>query len=208
MTPKVYSLPHLGLCIAGTGVQPVAERFWARANSRCVARDISHLNEFAPAILKGIRDDLLQENGFADVQDLGLTGTVYCYGRSEETDAFVGYAYRSTSEFVSEPMKYCFCIKPVPNSGQVPPIKGFSDLLGILKGQKLEDRERLRMERVGMGGDVILTLMTRDDAAFTVIELRAIFGFEDFEDDWNLILAKLSANAGSLESIIDIHNDI
>ena len=207
MVTKVYSLPHIGLCIAGTGVQPLAEKLWARANSHCVARDICQLNEIAPSILQSIWGELLQEPSFADLCESGLTGTVYLYGWSEDAATFVGYAYRSPSGFASEPLKYGIAIKPAPNSGKIPLIDGLDDLLGVLREQKREDRERPRRERVGIGGDVILTLMTRDEAAFTIIEQRAIFRFEDFENDWSIILAKLPNNAGSNASIIAISND-
>ena len=117
MTTKVYPLPHLGLCIAGTGVQPVAERFWAHVNSRLICRNITHLNEFAPVILKEIWDDLLSECDGTSSALSGLTGTVYCYGWSVDKASFVGYVYRSTSNYTSESMSYGIAVKPAPSQG-------------------------------------------------------------------------------------------
>ena len=63
------------------------------------------------------------------------------------------------------------------------------------------------MERVGIGGEAILTLMTHDDAGFTVILQRPIFRFEDFESDWRIILAKLPSNASLPLSIEVLSSD-
>ena len=207
MTTKVFSLPHVGLCIAGTGAQPLAERFWAHANSKCIFEDIAHLNNYAPTILCAIWEEMLSHPDYADVEADEITGTVYCYGWSEEKEVFVGFAYRSINDFVSEEMHYGTALKPPPNSGEVPEINGLTDFLSVLIEQKREDRERPRMERVGIGGDVIMTLMSRTDDGFTVIEQRPFFRFEDFDLDWDAILARLPENDGHPRAIYALARD-
>lgn len=203
---KVFPLPHLGLCIAGTGAQPIAVRFWAHVNSGCVVEDIQHLDEFSPAILREMWEALLNGPDYAGISD-GITCTIYIYGWSKDDQAFVGYAYRSINNFISEPLIHGIGVKPPPASGELPEINGLVDFLHLMIAQKKEDREKPRLERVGIGGDVIMTLMTRDEGGVTVILQQPIHRFEDFDDDWKLILAKLPQNEGHPYSAELLEND-
>lgn len=207
MTTKVFTLPHLGLCIAGTGAQPLAERFWAHANSKCVASGVAHLDVYASDILRDLWLKLHSEPDYETVEARLFTSTVYVYGWSAVDKAFIGFAYRSANDFVSEPLSYGIAAKPAPNSGELPEINGFTELVELLLLQKQEDRERPRMERIGIGGEIIMTLMVRDEPGFTAIKQQPIFRFDDYDKDWELILAKLPENQDHPLSISALARD-
>lgn len=207
MTTKVFPLPHMSLCIAGTGAQPLAERFWAHANSKCVASDVAHLNEYAADILRDLWLQLHSEPDYETEEARRFTSTVYIYGWSVSNKAFIGFAYRSANDFVSEPLRYGIAAKPAPNSRQVPDMNGLTDFVELLLLQKQEDRERPRMERIGIGGEIIMTLMVRDETGFTAIKQQPIFKFDDYDDDWELILARLPENQDHPFSIAALARD-
>lgn len=191
MTTKVHFWPHLGACVAGTGAQPLAQTFFMQVNSGSVVRDVVHLDEFAGSMLADIWRTL------TDAAPPGATGTVYTFGWSEAEGRFTGFAYRSTSSFKSERLNYGLAVKPPPkNAAILDNLNDFEAYLDLLRVQKDEDRERPRTERIGIGGEVILTLMTRSDAGFTCVEQRTVHRFDDYQQDWSIILAKLQANAG------------
>jgi hypothetical protein len=51
------------------------------------------------------------------------------------------------------------------------------------------------MERVGIGGYLLLYSMSRGDKGPRSIQMTCIERFDDFEADWNLLLSKLPENA-------------
>ena len=207
MTTKVFPLSHLGLCIAGTGAQPLAERFWAHANSKCVVSDVAHLNEYATDILRNLWLQLHSEPDYQTEEARRFTSTVYVYGWSAVDEAFIGFAYRSANDFVSEPMSYGIAAKPAPNSGELPEMNGHKEFVELMLLQKQEDRERPRMERIGIGGEIVMTLMVREETGFTAIKQQPIFKFDNYDEDWELILAKLPENQDHPLSIAALARD-
>ncbi|MDE4099100.1 hypothetical protein, partial [Phaeobacter gallaeciensis] len=54
-TTKVFPLPHLDLCIAGTGVQQLVQHFWSATNSGMAVSDIDHdLLPFESAVVSSL----------------------------------------------------------------------------------------------------------------------------------------------------------
>jgi hypothetical protein len=189
-TTKVFPLPHLSLCIAGTGLQQMVQNFWLVTNNGMVVSDIDHLDRFATETLQGLWDDL-DENA-----PRGVTATIYTFGWSLKRECFIGFAYRSTNGFASQPLAYGLALKPAPSSGEFPKIDSLSDLANYMIAQKEDDRSMPRMERVGIGGEIILTQLFRDQSGYVSFQQIPILRFDDFEDDWKMILASLPKNAG------------
>lgn len=193
MTTKVFYWPHLGACVAGTGAQPMAQNLYMRVNGRMVVRDVLHLDEYAPKVLQELWADLLAEND--DRPD--ATCTIYLFGWSEAEGRFVGFAYRSTAQFASERLGYGLAIKPAPDDEQIfDKINDLESFVRLVQIQKAEDRARPRLERIGIGGEVVMTLLTRDEAGYVGAQQKVLSRFDDHEDDWRLLLSKLPENAG------------
>ncbi len=189
-TSKVFPLPHLSLCIAGTGLQQIVQNFWSYTNSEIVVRDIDHLDELASKALQGLWGDL------DDVALEGVTATIYTFGWSRERESFVGFAYRSTNGFTTENLAHGMALKPPPSSGEFPDIVSLPDLVKYMITQQQEDSLKPRMERVGIGGEVTLTQMFRDQSGFVAFHQCPILRFDSFHDDWEAMLANLPENEG------------
>lgn len=197
MTTKVYVAAHLDACIAGTGI-PLSLPFYQRVVGSYVVADVVHLDEFASELLSEL---------YEEYKHTGLTSTVYTFGWSAKESRYVGFAYRSTHNFQSEPLGYGVAVKPAPND---PSLLGElydqNALIELIKIQAEEDRARPRMERVGIGGDITLWLMNRDPAGKQSILVQHVERFASFEDDWKIALAKLPQNEGTLFSALALND--
>jgi hypothetical protein len=193
MTTKVFFWPHLGACVAGTGAQPMGQNFYGRVNARMVVRDVLHLDQYAPNVLNELWAELLAENDAPP----GATSTIYTFGWSQAEARFIGFAYRSTAGFASERLGYGLAIKPAPDDETVfDDITDLESFVGLVHDQKAQDRARPRLERVGIGGEVVMTLLTRDEAGHVGAQQKIVSRFDDHEDDWQILLSKLPENAG------------
>jgi len=160
-----------------------------------VVRDIIHLDEFAPDILTEMWSE-------AEIPE-GSTTTVYTFGWSEQNCRFAGFAYRSTSNFASEVLQDGFGLKPpLNNMAEYPEIIDLDGFVEFMKLQKAEDRARPRMHRAGIGGDIIMTLLRRNENEYTSIEQRHIHRFDDYDQDWQIVISKLPENSNPLADIL------
>ena len=180
-TTKVYPTPHWEGLICGTGVSKFIVEWFSEAITSVLAKDIRHLNEFAPSVL---RELFVKYQGYGNRD---LTSTVYHFGFDHNADRFIGFAYRSTADFVSEELKYGSGIKPHPEDISSLEINAIpADLISIVHAQKLRDDSLPVQERVGIGGHLILYLMQRverDDGSYSVTtEINRFFEFPDYEE--------------------------
>lgn len=184
LVSKAGIVPHLGVVIAGTGVAQLADRWRIIVFGELLCRDIEMLDLHAPAGLRRIWGALRRE--FPEVE--GVSATVYHFGFSAEIDQYVGYAYRSTSNFESEMLPQAYGIKPEP----VEPLDGAPS---TLEGW-IELAERLRAEqealplrdRIQIGGELILTSLRNG-----MIGVQTIYRFADFEEQWLEMNRRLQA---------------
>ncbi|MDC7675140.1 hypothetical protein [Asticcacaulis machinosus] len=198
---KIFVLPHLNGLITGIGLAPLISDFFISAKEHIVARDIVHLAEYAPERLRGIWSD------YEAKLHPDATSTIYTFGFDKEAGRVRGFAYRSTSNFESEELGYGMALKPAPADASA--FEGIADIQSFVEyclHQQRIERERPRMERVGIGGELWLYTIAVDGG-------RPIFGqqlicpFDHFEDDWEALLAQLPANQGSILSQLVLARD-
>ena len=108
-TPMCYQtkftvLPHLNLVIAGTGLASLINGWFHFVNANIVAQDIDHLNLFTTETLRRIASQFGTQI---------TTTTLYHFGYSSFDKRYVGYAYRSTKDWISEKLPDALGLKPV-----------------------------------------------------------------------------------------------
>ncbi len=153
---KILPVPHLGAVVCGTGSQRLPLDWFVHIETRILGRDIDYVNSVAPGELRGLWTRL-DEPG---------TATIYHFGYSPAEDAYVGYAFRSESDFAAERIQYGIGIKPP--SGELIAVAadslaelGVHDAIIslIVKARSVDDALPLE-ERVGIGGEVHLLTLT------------------------------------------------
>lgn len=107
---KVHALPHLQAVICGTGHAQLIAEWVALVNLLLPVRDVVHLDQFAPARLRG----LFARHASEDADGREITTTLYHFGFDERASRFVGFAYLSADGFCSEPLPQGFGFKPAP----------------------------------------------------------------------------------------------
>lgn len=191
-TTKVYPVPHWKGLICGTGIMNVVTEWAFAAMTSILARDLIHLDEFAPDALRTLFKKVTTQ--------LGATGTVtlYHFGFSAIENRFVGFAYRSTNNFVSEQLGYGIGLKPDP---QLAPEENVSitdfpgDLVSMALLQKAKDEAKPVEDRVGIGGELFAYLMRRDDNGSVYLNVSQCGAFEDFEAAYQHACSQLPASA-------------
>jgi hypothetical protein len=178
LVTKCGIVPHLELVVAGTGAALLTERWRTRVYSQMLCRDIDMLDLHTHDALRRLWTDLQTE--FADMITNDVTATVYHLGLSEDIGEYVGYVYRSTDDFASEPMAPGFRVKPAP---EAPPLEkepdSFAEWIELAHRLRAEQNAKPTAERIHIGGDLTLCIM-RDRS----ISSLKIHRFEDFEEVW------------------------
>lgn len=185
---KIFTAPHIGALITGTGISELVTRFYLHVVSGMVVDDVVHLSEFAPESLRTIWEKL------ADQMPEGATATIYTFGLSE--DGFAGFAYRSTSDFEAEELQYSMAAKPAPDMAKLAAVDSFEDFLTLARGQQEDDRARPRMDRVGIGGDLWMYLMTKSEGGAISLKVDRVERLAHFDADHKTMLARLPQNEG------------
>lgn len=177
---KFSVLPHLKMVIAGTGLAAMVTQWFQFVNGNMVARDIDHVDVYAPAALR-------RAGAACPGTDLSTT-TLYHFGYSDQQQCYVGYAYRSANNWVSEKLPFALGVKPpVP----VPPTNDIQFpqfLVDVMLEQRRADQLLPHSERVGIGGEVSFVVM-RDHS----ITVTPVHRFESYETEFQQMVAKLDA---------------
>ncbi|KNC65635.1 hypothetical protein [Pseudoalteromonas ardens] len=105
---KAVHIPHLRTIVAGTGAGGFANRWALTASTQMIVKGIMNLDYHTPAGLRELWSDYKKEYSLSN----DFTTTVYQFGLSEENGKVVSFAYRSTNDFVSEPIGYGTGVKP------------------------------------------------------------------------------------------------
>lgn len=173
---KCRAMPHLKLAVAWTGVGTFGLRWCVALEEQVLSRDIEMLNEYAPEVISRIWKDLGEE------QDLrGMTSTIYHFGLSERTGQYVGYAYRSTKGFVSDPIPYGFGVKPpLAALDELVEPDDVPDWITLAAAIRAEQDALPAGQRVSVGGALTLTML-REGSAITT----EVHRFDDFDAMWN-----------------------
>ena len=154
--------------------------WYCSAVTSVLAKDIRQLNEYAPNVLREI---FAKYRGYGKLEP---ENTIYHFGFDEDAGHFIGFAYRSAEDFVSEELEYGVWIHPAlgDGSGEIESVP--DSLISIAKEQKLRDNSLPAQDRVGLGGHLISYLMQRferDDGSYGVgTEISRCHEFPDYEE--------------------------
>lgn len=177
-TSKAVPVPHLNGLICGTGLQAFIHRWTLTVLGGVVAVDMPDLDQFASEGLRRIWSQMSDEERGAG------TSTVYHFGYDQETAQFVGFAYRSTNDFVSEPLPHGVATKP-PYLGDLPMLGFPNDFVEVCRAQRIEQDDLPPDERVYIGGQIVAYMMlaNREEGREPIITttVQVAFDFEDFE---------------------------
>ena len=175
---KMFLLPHFEGVMCGTGAFPVVMDWFARIQSQVLVRDIPHLDEFAPNLLRSISQKQLLS---ADV-----TATIYHFGYSRSEKQYRAFAYRSTSNFESEALPHGLGIKP-----QIHP-EPFTQLpegfIHLVHRQREQDRNAPLAEQVGIGGEIHFLVMTPG-----LYQLSICHRYENYQEQYEHMLRTIQS---------------
>jgi len=157
-TTKVFPVPHWEGLICGTGIMQFINSWFHTAVSNILATDVVMLDEFTPDQLRE-----LWTHGYIENEG-NYSSTIYHLGFDRAENRFVGFAYRSTDDFVSERLEYGTRTKPNPENADNFELTTFpEDFIELAESQKLEDESKPVSERVGVGGSVIAYRLWRQE---------------------------------------------
>lgn len=183
-TTKMYFLPHLGMVMVGTGLANAVSEWFLRLNAGLIARNMDHVDQYAPRMLSELFDDARTKFG-----STAGTVTIYHFGYSQRAGRMLAYIYRSESAFRSEILEDSVGVKPAPNGGQAEIVvrEVPRDFVTIINGLRQEDLARSNADRIGIGGEVLYCWLSSDQCV-TYTAHR----FEDWETTYELICRQLS----------------
>jgi hypothetical protein len=169
---KFFILPSINGIICGTGLLDVILLWHFYLQKSNVTTSIKGIDNFATEKLREIFKP------FRDAYQ-NLTTTLYHFGYDSDSDKFLAYAYRSEKNFESEQITPTMGIKP-----EFPGIRDFFDeefneewLVKMVTKQKEYDESLPLEERVGIGGQIHIAILTRDG-----ITAKTIYEFPDFHE--------------------------
>lgn len=175
-TSKVLTLPHLDGLICWTGSIVLFHRWALTVLREASSGSICFLDVDTPEALKSIWA------GMSDDERGSGTGTIYQFGYDRDWDRFVGFAYRSSNGFKSEPLAHNIYTKP-PLAGQFPIIGFPDDFVETCRHQRIEQDKLPADKRVHIGGHVIAYMMQRNkregQPTSTLTTVQTAFEFED-----------------------------
>lgn len=180
---KAFFIPHLRTVVAGTGGKGFLDR-WLVCLNGMVVRGIDHLNYHAsrnlPSVWLGYKNELtvpIPEN---------FTTTIYHFGFSEVTGLIHSYAYRSTSDFQSDPIAYGTYMKPacsVPDPFQFP-----RDIKTMMDEQRAIQSSQPKEQKLYIGGEIHIHHLQREGCAVYTLDR-----FDDYESDEKAIYENFAA---------------
>jgi hypothetical protein len=172
-TSKALYLPHLKTIVAGTGFGGFSGAWVIEANNRMVVRGVENLNFHAPNTLREMWDDQRTRHSLDEL----WTTTVYHFGLSEESGKVMGFAYRSTNNFTSEPIPFGLYAKPECTS---PPegVNLFDHFQSMMNDQRATQAAKPAGARVFIGGEAVAIHLTSKECTF-----RSLFEFPDSKSD-------------------------
>lgn len=188
-TTKVFAVPHWNGLICGRGSHGLILDWVMRAFGSTLAIDLVQTDAFAPGIMREIFDDRPED------EQLNCTTSIYHLGFDTAQDRFVGFAYRSTNDFNSEPLEYGFHQKPA--IGIDMQMRAFpDDFVNHMRQQRKEQDELPDETRCFIGGQVLSWMLERveqDDRPATVrTTILPAFEWDDFGETYVQCLGGLS----------------
>ena len=178
---KILPLPHLHGVVCGTGSLDLLIDWYAFVQRRGGALDMRDLDDLAPQQLPTLAVKYPR-------------ATIYHFGLDARNGHLRGWAYRSTAGFRSESLEAGLGVKP-PSE---PPVDSHHDPLirlwleeastggrvhafeMLMNAQQDQDRHRPAAERVGIGGEMHILILTASRQT-----LWTCCALPHFAEDWN-----------------------
>ncbi|MBS1196494.1 MAG: hypothetical protein H6R18_279 [Proteobacteria bacterium] len=172
---KFLSFPESDLVVAGTGHAGFINGWFECLSSFSGTEYIDKLNIIAPEIF---------QESVNTAGDLGeVTATIYHFGYSKAEARYVGYAYRSTAGFQSEPLPYdCFGVKPEVSVELPENIEFPSLLVDLILKQQNQDQMLPIEQQVGIGGEIEFVVLANRS-----IHIETVHRFATYERELQYI---------------------
>lgn len=175
---KFILLPHLKTIVTGTGLGIFVSEWMAQARSNVLAKDTEHLNQYTPNSLRKLASQCPPL--------IDRTATIYHFGYSEIREKFIGYAYRSTNNWISEELQYGIGMKPVidytfSNNLELP-----KEFIALMTKQREEDLNLPVSDRLGIGGEIHFINMNQ-----TGTNVYICHKFPSYETDYEIMCNRL-----------------
>jgi hypothetical protein len=167
---KFLSLPNADMIIAGTGLANLINGWFSYVSLLQQVGDIDRLNELAPQV---VRSSVEAVGGLGSI-----TTTLYHFGYSKVEARYIGFAYRSTSEFRSERLPYALGLKPYVPVAPTDNIEFPGFLIGIILEQQRQDRLLPVDEQVGIGGEIEFAVLSGG-----VTRIETVHRFATYESE-------------------------
>lgn len=171
-TTKTFLVPHLNMLICGTGLGGFLGQWFIQINDRMIVGDVDDLDFHTPGELNKIWNGCNKNYSDHAIS----SSTVYHFGFSSSTGLMKAYAYRSTSNFLSESLPVGgISVKPecdVHANWELP--RDFSVLMN--RQRALQDGLS-ESERIYIGGEIILHRL--DTTGYVVQKLGK---FPDYDE--------------------------
>lgn len=175
---KAIYLPHLKTIIAGTGLGSFSGRWTNYVNDELVVSGLRNLDFHTSDGLRRLWAEMKITHEVPD----SITTTVYQIGVSEDDSEIRAYAYRSTNDFVSEPLNHGFRAKPectFPSEGNI-----VENLKPMMFEQRAIQDLKKSEERLYIGGECVVMHLTKDTCTTSTL-----FQFDDYEEQLNKIFS-------------------
>ena len=180
---KAWTIPHLNMGIAITGVANLGASWNDFLRSSLVARDINMVDQFAPQELRRIWSELLVDCG--DEENLPNC-TIYHFGFREGADQLVRYVYRSAKSFESELWEDPgFGMKPEPMGALEVP-DGLDGWVALAERVRAEQDALSAEKKVYIGGELFMLVIRNWQS-----QIVRVHRFDDYEHVWLNMNAQL-----------------
>ncbi len=167
---KFLSVPEAHLLVAGTGRADLICGWFNYLQSLCWIGDVDDLNAISSKVLKASADAA----GRID----SITTTLYHFGFSKSQECYVGYAYRSISNFHSESLPYALGLKPQVPVQTTENIQFPDFLVDIVVRQQVHDRMLPIKRQLGIGGEIEFVVMSN-----RTTQVKTVYRFPSYESE-------------------------
>lgn len=177
---KFLSLPENELLIAGTGLANLINGWFGYVSSLSDLGDIDDLNHFASSVLAA---SVRAAGGLGEI-----TTTLYHFGYSRAEAKYVGYAYRSTTDFQLERLQYALGVKPPVRVEPTENIEFPGFMIEIILNQQRQDQQLSIEQRVGIGGEIEFAVLSNRNT-----QIKTVHRFETYEAEHRYISCRENA---------------
>lgn len=185
---KAWTLPHLNMAIAVTGIANLGAAWNDFLRSSAIVQDIGMVDGFTPEQLRRIWVGLQAENPDAE----GMHATIYHFGFPVGSDRAVRYVYRSKENFESEfDEGPGFGVKPPPEGFELVSPESLDEFVELAKKIKTEQDAMPLTAKVAIGGELYLTLLNNWGS-----QTMRMHRFDDHESSWHEMIARINRVEG------------